>query len=110
MFYPQLSPPIFISLPATVVTVCDIGQTSRLQISHRKIRAAHNIQMDQNSVTSKVGLMATFTQRFKPLLKHENEGVRHRSTTHSLWWADGMYSVQQLTSRWSGVRIPASFF
>jgi hypothetical protein len=77
MVYPRLSTPLFISFPAPVVTVCDIGQMSRLQISHRKIRAAHKIGMDQNSGTSKLGLMATFTQRFKPLLKHKNEGVQH---------------------------------
>jgi len=85
MFYPRLSPPLFISLPASVVTVCDIGQMSRLQISHRKIGKAHKIRMDQNSSTSKLGLMATFTQRYKPLFKYENEGVQHWSTTHSLW-------------------------
>lgn len=110
MFYPRLSPSPFISLPASVVTVCYIGQMSRLHISHRKIRTADKKQMDQNSGTSKLGLMATFIQRFKPLLKNENEGVRHWSTTHSLCWADGIaYSVQQLTSRWSGVRTPTTF-
>jgi hypothetical protein len=110
MFYPRLSPPVFISLPASVVTVCDIGQMSPLQISHRKIRAADKIQMDQNRGTSKWDLMATFPQRFKPLLKNENEGVRHWSTAQSLWWADRVaFSVQQLISRWSGVRTTASF-
>jgi hypothetical protein len=77
MFYPRLSPPLFISLPASVATACVIGQLSLLQVSHRNIRAADKTQMDQNSGTSVLGLMATFTQTFKSLLKHENEGVLH---------------------------------
>jgi hypothetical protein len=50
--------------------------------------------MDQNSGTSKLGLMETFTQKFKPLLKHEK--------------AYGIDRIHTLCGGQTGLHIPYS--